>query len=121
VARTAADLEQQVAEWQQRGLPAHALAADVSTPAGRTQLLSEIARRWPQVHMLINNVGTNIRKPTVEYSDEEYRYLLATNLDSAWELSRGVQPLLWPPGAAASSTSRRWRALRTCAPGPFMA
>ncbi|MFD2786129.1 SDR family oxidoreductase [Hymenobacter rubripertinctus] len=101
VARTAADLEQQVAEWQQQGLPAHALAADVSTPAGRTQLLAEIAQRWPQVHLLINNVGTNIRKPTVAYSDEEYRHLLATNLDSAWELSRGVQPLLVAAGGGS--------------------
>ncbi|OWP64383.1 tropinone reductase [Hymenobacter amundsenii] len=101
VARTAADLEQQVAEWQQRGLPAHALAADVSTPAGRTQLLGEIAQRWPQVHILVNNVGTNVRKPTVEYSDEEYRYLLATNLDSAWELSRGVQPLMVAAGGGS--------------------
>ncbi|MBT9392014.1 SDR family oxidoreductase [Hymenobacter sp. NST-14] len=101
VARTAADLEQQVARWQQQGLPAHALAADVSTPAGRTQLLTEVARRWPQVHLLINNVGTNIRKPTVDYSDEEYRHLLATNLDSAWELSRGVQPLLVAAGGGS--------------------
>ena len=101
VARTAPELEQQVAQWQQQGLPAHALTADLSTPEGRAQVLAEVAARWPQLHILVNNVGTNIRKPTVEYTSEEYRYLLATNLDSAWELSRSVQPLL----AAAGSSS----------------
>ncbi|WP_026351236.1 SDR family oxidoreductase [Hymenobacter aerophilus] len=101
VARTAADLEQQVAEWQQQGLPAHALPADVSTPAGRTALLAEIAERWPQVHILVNNVGTNIRKPSLDYTDDEYRQLLATNLDSAWELSRGLQPRLVAAGGGS--------------------
>ncbi|SET90898.1 SDR family oxidoreductase [Hymenobacter actinosclerus] len=101
VARTAATLEQQVAEWQQQGLPAHALPADVSTPAGRTTLLAEIAERWPQVHILVNNVGTNIRKPTLDYTDDEYRQLLATNLDSAWELSRGLHPRLVAAGGGS--------------------
>ncbi|RFP66819.1 SDR family oxidoreductase [Hymenobacter lapidiphilus] len=101
VARTATDLEQQVAAWQQQGLPAHALAADVSTPAGRTALLAQVAERWPQVNILINNVGTNIRKPTLDYTDDEYRQLLATNLDSAWELSRGLHPQLVAAGGGS--------------------
>ncbi|MBT2558821.1 SDR family oxidoreductase [Hymenobacter sp. ISL-91] len=101
VARTAADLEQQVAAWQQQGLPAHALAADVSTPAGRTALLAQLAERWPQIHILVNNVGTNIRKPSLDYSTDEYRQLLATNLDSAWELSRGLHPQLVAAGGGS--------------------
>ncbi|MBX0291616.1 SDR family oxidoreductase [Hymenobacter sp. HSC-4F20] len=101
VARTASDLEQQVASWQQQGLNAHALPADLSTAAGRAQLLAQVAERWPQLHILVNNVGTNIRKPTLEYSEEEYRHILATNLDSAWELSRGVQPLLAAAGGGS--------------------
>lgn len=101
VARTAPALNQQVAEWQQQGLPAHALAADVSTPEGRAQLLTTVREQWPRLHILVNNVGTNIRKPTVEYTPEEYRHLLATNLDSAWELSRGVQPLLVAAGGGS--------------------
>ena len=101
VARNATDLEQQVAQWQQQGLPAHAVAADVSTAEGRTHLLATVAQQWPQVQILVNNVGTNIRKPTVEYTPEEYRQLLATNLDSAWELSRGMQPLLVAGGGGS--------------------
>ena len=101
VARTAGPLEQQVATWQQQGLPAHALAADVSTPAGRTALLAEVAERWPQLHILVNNVGTNIRKPTLDYTEAEYRQLLATNLDSAWELSRGLHPRLVAAGGGS--------------------
>lgn len=101
VARTAPELEQQVAEWQQQGLAAHAVAADVSTDVGRARVLAAVQQLGAGLHILVNNVGTNIRKPTVEYSEDEYRRLLATNLESAWELSRGVQPLLAATGAGS--------------------
>ncbi|MDU0369826.1 SDR family oxidoreductase [Hymenobacter endophyticus] len=101
VARTAPDLEEQVAQWQQQGLAAHAVAADVSTAAGRAQVLAAVQQLGNGLHMLVNNVGTNIRKPTVDYSEDEYRRLLATNLESAWELSRDVQPLLAATGAGS--------------------
>lgn len=101
VARTAPDLEEQVAQWQQQGLAAHAVAADVSTASGRAQVLAAIQQLGNGLHMLVNNVGTNIRKPTVDYSEDEYRRLMATNLESAWELSRDVQPLLAATGAGS--------------------
>ncbi|XP_024196255.1 tropinone reductase homolog At5g06060 [Rosa chinensis] len=34
----------------------------------------------------VNNVGTNIRKPTTGYTSEEYSKLMATNLESATSL-----------------------------------
>jgi Tropinone reductase 1 len=101
VARQSAPLEAQVAAWQQQGLDAHSFAADLSQPADREALLAEVGKRWPQLHILVNNVGTNIRKPTTEYSSEEYRHLLATNLDSAWELSRAAHPLLQAAGKSS--------------------
>ncbi|KAM1126098.1 hypothetical protein ACFX2B_040821 [Malus domestica] len=44
-----------------------------------------------------NNVGTNIRKPTTEYTSEEYSSLIATNLESTYHLSQLV-PLLKASG-----------------------
>lgn len=49
---------------------------------------------WPQV----NNVGTNIRKPTTDYSAEEYARLLSTNLESAYHLCQLAHPLLKASG-----------------------
>ncbi|UOR05144.1 SDR family oxidoreductase [Hymenobacter aerilatus] len=101
VARTAPALEQQVGNWQAAGLDAHALAADVSEDVGRQQVLDAVRERWSRLHILVNNVGTNIRKPTVEYSIEEFRFLLATNLESTFALCQGAYPLL----QAAESSS----------------
>jgi Tropinone reductase 1 len=50
---------------------------------------------------LVNNVGTNIRKPTTEYSAAEFQHLLATNLESAFGLCQGAYPLLKAAGNAS--------------------
>ncbi|KAF3669451.1 Senescence-associated protein 13 [Capsicum annuum] len=46
----------------------------------------------------ISNVGTNIRKPTTDYTAEEYAGLFATNLESAYHLCQLAHPLLRASG-----------------------
>ena len=49
-------------------------AADVSTAAGRKALVDFAKEKCGgRLDCLINNVGTNIRKPTIEYTEEEVR------------------------------------------------
>lgn len=36
----------------------------------------------------VNNVGSNLRKPTVEYTAEDYSLITKTNLDSAYNLTQ---------------------------------
>ena len=43
---------------------------------------------WDALDILVNNAGTNIRKPSLEFTDDEYRAILDTNMTSAWELTR---------------------------------
>jgi Tropinone reductase 1 len=99
VARRLEPLQEAVAAWRQQGLDAHALAADVSQPEGRQALLEQVQARWGRLDGLVNNVGTNIRKPSVDYTSEEYQRVMQTNLDSAFELSRLLHPLLRAAGA----------------------
>jgi Tropinone reductase 1 len=101
VARTAASLEAQVAAWRARGLDAHALVADVSRPDERLALLREFSRQWPQLDVLVNNVGTNIRKPTTAYSLEEYQQIMATNLESVFGMCQAAYPLLQRAGGGS--------------------
>lgn len=72
----------------------HTLAADVSTAEGRQQLVKEVEQQWNGLDILVNNVGTNIRKATVDYTDEEYDFVMNTNLRSAFELNRLFFPML---------------------------
>ncbi|CAL5430141.1 unnamed protein product [Camellia sinensis] len=54
-----------------------------------------------KLNILINNVGTNIRKPTIEYTTEEYSMLMATNLESAFHLCQLAYPLLKASGVGS--------------------
>ena len=101
VARQAPELEAQIARWRALGYQAHAIAADVSTEAGRQQVLAAVAGHGAALHILVNNVGTNIRRPTTDYSPAEYQHLLATNLESAFGLCQGAYPLLKAAGSAS--------------------
>ncbi|GAA4003416.1 SDR family oxidoreductase [Hymenobacter fastidiosus] len=101
VARTAADLAAQVAQWRARGYDAHALAADVSRPDERQRLLHEVSRQWPQLDILVNNVGTNIRKATAVYSAEEYQHVMTTNLESVFGMCQAAYPLLQRAGGGS--------------------
>ena len=46
-------------------------------------------------------MGTNIRKPTVDYTAEEYSMIMNTNLMSAYHLCQLAHPLLKASGAGS--------------------
>ena len=94
VARDAARLEAQVDTWRRRGARAEGVAADLSTPEGRRAVLRRLEERGAALDILVNNVGTNIRRAAVEYTTEEYERVISTNLTAAFELTRAAHPML---------------------------
>lgn len=49
--------------------------------------------------MPLQNVGTNVRKPTVEMTDEDFQFISSTNVQSAWSLCRDFHPMLKASGS----------------------
>jgi Tropinone reductase 1 len=49
----------------------------------------------------VNNAGTAIRKSAMEHSAEEYSFLMATNLESAYHLCLLAHPLLKASGSGS--------------------
>jgi tropinone reductase I len=70
------------------------VCADVTNPDNRLHILDEVANKWGNLDVLVNNAGTNIRKSTLEYSQSEVDFLLNTNLISAFDLCKISHPLL---------------------------
>ncbi len=102
VARNAEEVERQLAAWREEGgLKAHGVAADVATEAGRRAVHAATTRTLHGLDILVNNVGTNIRKRAVEYDTGEYEKLMATNVASAFELSRLSYEQLKESGGAS--------------------
>ncbi|MEL6822941.1 MAG: SDR family oxidoreductase, partial [Calditrichota bacterium] len=67
-------------------------SCDVVLPEGRSAIAAFAEKR--NASILVNNVGTNIRKPLSEYTDEELNTLFQTNLMSAIKLTRDLYPVL---------------------------
>ncbi len=71
---------------------------DVTDPLFREQLLYTAKNQWGMLHVLVNNVGTNVRKKFIEYSEEEYRQLFETNLFAMMALTKSAHDLLLKSG-----------------------
>ncbi len=93
-ARTQADIDKCVKDWKDKGYDASGLQADATDSNDIGKLYEFIENNWAVLDILVNNAGTNIRKKTTEYSTEEYEFLMKTNHQSAFELSRRFYPLL---------------------------
>src|SRR5256714_11377743 len=94
VARDAKRMDERLESWRRRGARAHGLAADVSLEEGRGAVLRRLEEFGAALDVLVNNVGTNVRKAAVEYTTEEYERIISTNLTSAFELTRASHALL---------------------------
>ena len=61
-----------------------ALACDVSKPAEVEAATAAVMAKWGRVDALVNNAGVAVFKPALEHSFEEWRTVMATNLDGAF-------------------------------------
>lgn len=93
VARSSETLEKAFASAEEHKNRIHMVAADVADARGR-DLLFQKANQLGKLDVLINNVGTNIRKKLIDFSTEELTSVLNTNLMSALEITKSAYPLL---------------------------
>ncbi len=77
-----------------------ALPADVSDDEQRIEIL-DWASDHGGVHILVNNAGTNVSRPALDYGEDQWRGIFETNLFSAFELCRGAYPLLTKHAASS--------------------
>jgi Tropinone reductase 1 len=94
VARQKNDIERLQRDAARKNRKLDGIAADVSTPAGFRRIKRWADDRSAPLHILVNNVGTNIRKKAVDYDSAEFDYLMRTNFGSIWELTRILHPYL---------------------------
>jgi Tropinone reductase 1 len=76
------------------------VAADVTTAVGRKRLVDFVSGLGG-IDLLVNNVGTNVRRDLVDYSDEEIARVLDTNLTSFLYVSRDLHRFLRASRSAA--------------------
>ncbi len=77
------------------------VVADVATEVGRAAVIASLPADWDSLDILVNNAGINIRKPTIEFSLEDFEFVQRTNSTSMHELSRLLHPRLKKSGRAS--------------------
>ena len=92
VARDRAKLEESVAECAKEGAESAIFVTDVTDESQVATLEKDVVARFGRVDILINNAGVNVRKPVVEYSLDEWRKVMDTNLTSVFLLCRAFVP-----------------------------
>jgi 2-dehydro-3-deoxy-D-gluconate 5-dehydrogenase len=75
-----------------------AIQVDVTDEASVDNLFEQTLTRCGSVDILINNAGINIRKPAHSLALDEWRQVVATNLDSAFLCCRAAYPHLKSAG-----------------------
>lgn len=76
----------------QSGRRVQALAADMADGAQIERMVRDTVDAFGQIDILINNAGINIRKPTLEMSDDEWGQVLDINLSAPFMCARAVAP-----------------------------
>lgn len=81
-----------IAELGELGAKASAVEVDVASEAACQLMVKAAVEYFGRLDILINNAGTNIRKPPEEYSLAEWHSILETNLTAAFVCSRAAYP-----------------------------
>ncbi|PON68843.1 Short-chain dehydrogenase/reductase [Trema orientale] len=101
-ARNEAQLNECLHEWEKKGFRVSGSVCDLVSEADRTELANKVSSLFNgKLNILINNVGTNIWKPTLELTAGDFSFLMKTNLESAYHMCQLAHPLLKASGAGS--------------------
>jgi len=92
--RDAAKSKAAVNDLEGRGGRALSIEVDVTDEPSVMRLFGTTAERCGRVDVLVNNAGTNIRKPPQDYTTAEWHRVLDTNLTGAFVCARTAYPLM---------------------------
>ncbi len=75
-----------------KGIESEIYICDVREEFQVSKLEQEVKQRFGNVHILINNAGTAVRKNLVDFSMDEWRTVIDTNLTGVFLASRAFVP-----------------------------
>jgi NAD(P)-dependent dehydrogenase (short-subunit alcohol dehydrogenase family) len=80
LARTGEQVEALAREIESTGGQALPLAADASDYGQVRAAVAKVLKRFGTIDILVNNAAVNVRKPCIEYTDEDWHHVLDVNL-----------------------------------------
>jgi 2-deoxy-D-gluconate 3-dehydrogenase len=80
------------AELRAFGVEVEAVTADIRSVEGCRTLVDDVGRRFGRIDILVNNAGISFRKAPQDYTLEEWRAVIDTNVTAAFLLSQACYP-----------------------------
>jgi tropinone reductase I len=88
-------------EWRARNRPGDVIVADVTMALGRERVVDAVRAGGTSLDVLVNNVGSGLRKPFDEFTVEDIEKLVALNFTSAALITQALHPELRAASGAA--------------------
>jgi 2-deoxy-D-gluconate 3-dehydrogenase len=108
-----------VAELRALGVRAEGCVADVTKEADCTAMAAAAAGHFGRIDILVNNAGTNIRKQPEDYTLEEWRTVIDTNLTSTFLCCQAVYPYLRKQGGKIINNGSMMSIFGAAFAGPY--
>ncbi|KAF5193054.1 Tropinone reductase [Thalictrum thalictroides] len=97
--RNETELNQALNQWSQLGFQVTGSVCDVSVRGQREKLMEDVSSLFQgKLNIFVSNAGTNVIKPTVEFTAEDFSFLMSTNFESSYHLCQLAHPLLKASG-----------------------
>jgi len=84
------DLEKAKKELMDEGYEVMATSVDVTSKESVNGWIEEVVQHFGEVHILINNAGTNIRKALVDIEEEDWDRVIDTNLKGVFLVGQAM-------------------------------
>jgi NAD(P)-dependent dehydrogenase (short-subunit alcohol dehydrogenase family) len=88
LARTRSQVEALARQIESAGAEALPLQADASDSSQVRGAIAQVLERFGTIDILVNNAAVNVRKPCIEYTDEEWHHVLDVNLSGYFFFAR---------------------------------
>jgi 3-oxoacyl-[acyl-carrier protein] reductase len=77
---------------QTKGVKALPVQADVSEAKQVSAMIEKVERELGEINILVNNAGVSIRRKIEEVTEEDFDYMIKTNLKSTFLVTQAVLP-----------------------------
>ncbi len=94
LSRDLTKLNEVVKEASRFNISATAYKTDITDETQVCSAANQITERYKKIHILVNNAGINIRKPVTDFTLEEYRKIMDTNVTGTFLMCRAIIPFM---------------------------
>lgn len=101
VARTENELQKTAREVETQGRRALVYPSDVSNKQAIERVVNDVVTKWGRVDILVNNAGVDAAKPAIEYTEEDWDFVLDVNLKGYFFFAQAVARYMKETGGGA--------------------